>query len=98
METQLNKPGKPGDNAPTPAETPIFSGIQSLESQVDPRRHLKKNAATKIDCKRIDFYYSANQALFEVTLPIRERQTTTLVGPGGCGETHCFPTLKPHID
>ena len=94
METQLNKPGKPGDNAPTPAETPIFSGIQSLESQVDPRKHLKKNAATKIDCKSIDFYYSAKQALFEVTLPIRERQTTALIGPSGCGKTTFLRTLN----
>ena len=94
METQVNKPGKPGDNAPTPAETPIFSGIQSLESQVDPRKHLKKNAATKIDCKSIDFYYSAKQALFEVTLPIRERQTTALIGPSGCGKTTFLRTLN----
>ena len=94
METQLNKPGKPGGNAPSPAETPIFSGIESLESQADPRKHLKLDAATKIDCKDLDFYYSAKQALFGVTLPIRERQTTALIGPSGCGKTTFLRTLN----
>jgi len=45
------------------------------------------DAPVKIEVKHNDFWYSAKQALFDVSIPLRERQVTALIGPSGCGKT-----------
>ena len=59
-----------------------------------PKVELSENAAAsnldahvKIDVKNNDFWYSAKQALYGVTIPLRERQVTALIGPSGCGKS-----------
>ncbi len=51
-------------------------------------------ANIKIDVRKVDFFYSAKQALYEVSLPIRERQVTALIGPSGCGKSTFLRTLN----
>jgi phosphate transport system ATP-binding protein len=41
----------------------------------------------KIQVQSVDFYYGAAQALFDVSVPIREEQVTALIGPSGCGKS-----------
>jgi phosphate transport system ATP-binding protein len=46
-----------------------------------------------LSVNKLDFYYGSNQALKEVTLPIRKNRITSLIGPSGCGKTtllRCF--------
>jgi phosphate transport system ATP-binding protein len=46
-----------------------------------------------IEVKNLAFYYGDNQALKDVTLPIRKNCITSLIGPSGCGKTtllRCF--------
>jgi phosphate transport system ATP-binding protein len=60
----------------------------------DPKKTLKTNAPLKIDVRNTDFYYSAKQALYGVTIPLRERQVTALIGPSGCGKSTFLRTLN----
>ncbi|MBN1980460.1 MAG: phosphate ABC transporter ATP-binding protein [Chitinivibrionales bacterium] len=41
----------------------------------------------KIETREVDFFYSATQALFKITLSIPQGQVTALIGPSGCGKS-----------
>ena len=49
---------------------------------------------TKIDVRRLNFYYGDFQALKNVTLEIPERRITALIGPSGCGKTTFLRALN----
>lgn len=51
-------------------------------------------AEIKIDVRHLNFYYGSKQALFDVSLPMRECQVTALIGPSGCGKTTFLRTLN----
>ncbi len=55
---------------------------------------VNQGADTKIDVCHVNFYYGEKQALYDITLPIRERQVTALIGPSGCGKTTFLRTLN----
>jgi len=52
------------------------------------------SADTKIDVHHVNFFYGAKQALYDVSIPVRERQVTALIGPSGCGKTTFLRTLN----
>ena len=52
------------------------------------------DAPAKIDVRDANFWYSAKQALYDVSIPLRERQVTALIGPSGCGKTTFLRTLN----
>ena len=49
---------------------------------------------TKINVRHLDFYYGAHQALFDVSLDIKERVVTAFIGPSGCGKSTFIRTLN----
>jgi phosphate transport system ATP-binding protein len=55
---------------------------------------VKAGAQAKIDVRHARFYYGPKQALFDVSLPLRERQVTALIGPSGCGKSTFLRTLN----
>src|SRR5205814_2705560 len=56
--------------------------------------NLRRDASTKIEIQHLSFYYGPKQALFDVSLSIREQQVTALIGPSGCGKTTFLRTLN----
>ncbi|WP_126554182.1 phosphate ABC transporter ATP-binding protein PstB [Dictyobacter kobayashii] len=60
----------------------------------DPAKTLNARAAVKIDVKNTDFFYGSKQALYDVSLPILNRQVTALIGPSGCGKSTFLRTLN----
>jgi len=60
----------------------------------DPTKTLNQSAHVKIDVKGANFYYGAKQALYDVSIPLRERQVTALIGPSGCGKSTFLRTLN----
>jgi phosphate transport system ATP-binding protein len=52
------------------------------------------DAPAKIDVRNTNFWYSAKQALYDVSIPLRERQVTALIGPSGCGKSTFLRTLN----
>jgi phosphate transport system ATP-binding protein len=51
-------------------------------------------APVKIDVRQANFWYGPKQALFEVAIPLRERQITALIGPSGSGKSTFLRTLN----
>ncbi len=91
MEAHLNKPQTMG--APDQGRSTNHA-IESLVVDINLAKNLKLDAATKIDVRNLDFYYGPKQALFSISLPILEHQTTALIGPSGCGKTTFLRTLN----
>ncbi|HTK05551.1 MAG TPA: phosphate ABC transporter ATP-binding protein PstB [Ktedonobacteraceae bacterium] len=55
---------------------------------------LDQAAPVKIDVRSLNFFYGAKQALYDIAMPIRERQVTALIGPSGCGKSTFLRTLN----
>jgi phosphate transport system ATP-binding protein len=55
---------------------------------------VNRSADTKIDVRHMDFFYGPKQALYDVSIPVLERQVTALIGPSGCGKTTFLRTLN----
>ncbi len=52
-----------------------------------------KDLPVKASVEGLSFYYGANQALKNLSLPIADRRVTALIGPSGCGKStflRCF--------
>lgn len=52
-----------------------------------PHKKVNIHADVKIDVRHVNFFYGSKQALFDVSLPIRDRYVTALIGPSGCGKS-----------
>ena len=48
----------------------------------------------KIETRKLDFYYGASQALFDISMQIPEKSVTALIGPSGCGKSTFLRTLN----
>lgn len=46
------------------------------------------------DCKGLDLYYGAFQALKKISMRIERNQITALIGPSGCGKSTFLRTLN----
>lgn len=99
METRLNGSNQPSLAKQAGATTRGTDAAMaaSMQCQVGvgaPGENLRREAATKIEVRHLNFYYGPKQALFDVSLPIREHQVTALIGPSGCGKTTFLRTLN----
>ncbi len=54
---------------------------------------MQKNPV-KINCEKVNFFYGASRALFDISLEIPERSVTALIGPSGCGKSTFLRTLN----
>ena len=48
----------------------------------------------KADIRNLNFYYGANHALKNVTLPLFDRKVTAFIGPSGCGKSTLLRALN----
>src|SRR2546421_4972753 len=99
METRLNRPKQQSRvEAPGTITSPGNVSTTALENHVgnefDPRKNLNLAAQTKIEVEHLNFFYGARQALYDVSLPVREKQITALIGPSGCGKSTFLRTLN----
>ena len=97
MDTRINKSEQPQSDT----ELEITSIPTSPGKAGIPRVAVTENAAqinqaagVKIDVRHTNFWYSAKQALFDVSIPVREKQVTALIGPSGCGKSTFLRTLN----
>jgi phosphate transport system ATP-binding protein len=49
---------------------------------------------TKISISNLDFFYGKEQALFNISLDIPEREVVAFIGPSGCGKSTFIRTLN----
>jgi phosphate transport system ATP-binding protein len=72
-----------------PSGTPAFTSA-------DPGPHPSPTptSAVKIDVSGMNFYYSANRVLHEISLQVLPNQVTALIGPSGCGKSTFLRSLN----
>jgi phosphate transport system ATP-binding protein len=91
MDTQMNM----AQRQEQPVERSAARSIPSIPRVVmEAAPQANQGASIKIDVRNTNFWYSAKQALFDVTIPIREKQVTALIGPSGCGKSTFLRTLN----
>jgi phosphate transport system ATP-binding protein len=86
---------------------------ESSERAQEQRRVLKTNvqfgppaaeqadAAPAIQIRNANLYYGTKQALFDVSMDIKERHVTAFIGPSGCGKStllRCLNRMNDLID
>jgi len=52
------------------------------------------DAQALVDIERFNLWYTAKQALFDVSMPIPEGQVTALIGPSGCGKSTLLRSIN----
>ena len=97
MDTRMNKSGRPdGETELEITPIPESSGKPSIPrvAVTENAAQINRAAGVKIDIHHTSFWYGSKQALFDVSLPIREKQVTALIGPSGCGKSTFLRTLN----
>lgn len=98
MDTRINKSGQPEGETAVAREVAMAPGSNMPTvprvSAKDSALTINSDAGMKIDVRNTNFWYSAKQALFDVSIPIRENQVTALIGPSGCGKSTFLRTLN----
>ncbi|BCL81778.1 phosphate ABC transporter ATP-binding protein [Ktedonobacteria bacterium brp13] len=75
-------------------QKPEVETEQSVMGTFDPTKTLNARSENKIDVRNVNFYYGSKQALYKVSIPLREKQVTALIGPSGCGKSTFLRTLN----
>ena len=97
MDTRINKSGQ--DVPATEREdSPLSSrheetGVPRV-TIADTATRVNREAGVKIDVRHTNFWYGSKQALYDVSIPIREKQVTALIGPSGCGKSTFLRALN----
>src|ERR1700756_1625792 len=50
--------------------------------------------SVKINVNRVNFFYGTHQALYDVSVKIRQQCVTALIGPSGCGKSTFLRSLN----
>lgn len=80
-------------------QKPLAESPTDLVSRkVDASTLLDATATSKITVEQLNFFYGPKQALYDIAIPIRERQVTALIGPSGCGKSTFLRTLNRMSD
>ena len=90
METDINNSPERVQSEKFDNATPGIPKIEISETAVAGNI----DALAKIDVRDTNFWYSAKQALYDVSIPLRDRQVTALIGPSGCGKSTFLRTLN----
>ena len=97
MDTRINKSEQPQEDTELEISSipgsPGKAGIPRI-ALTEHAAQINRTAGVKIDVRQTNFWYGAKQALFDVSLPIREKQVTALIGPSGCGKSTFLRTLN----
>ena len=59
-----------------------------------PAANGEQTRRVKIETRKLDFFYGASQALFDISMQIPEKSVTALIGPSGCGKSTFLRTLN----
>jgi phosphate transport system ATP-binding protein len=97
MDTRINKFGKEPPAVEfkiTPIPKPVESTNAPGVTVAEAATLVNPEAVVKIDARHANFWYGDKQALFDISIPIREKHVTALIGPSGCGKSTFLRTLN----
>ncbi len=83
-----------GGKAPAEQGPPLETSPSQIIGDFHAHEKLDTSASIKIDVQHLNFFYGSKQALYDVSIPLRERQVTALIGPSGCGKSTFLRTLN----
>ncbi|MBX0358725.1 phosphate ABC transporter ATP-binding protein PstB [Halobacillus sp. Nhm2S1] len=58
----------------------------------------KENANSIIEVNDLNLWYGSDQALYEVSMDVPEKQVTAIIGPSGCGKSTFLKTLNRMVE
>ncbi len=87
-ENQTKADETPATQKEVPGVTVRTVEVSDVAAQADHQ------ADIKIAVQHLNFYYGTKQALYDINVPLRERQVTALIGPSGCGKSTFLRTLN----
>jgi phosphate transport system ATP-binding protein len=97
MDTRMNKLGQDVPQVDSESALSISrpgeTGVPRI-AVAETATTVNRDAGVKIDVRHTNFWYGSKQALYDVSLPIREKQVTALIGPSGCGKSTFLRTLN----
>jgi len=92
----------------TPLEDPglrlrVMVGAEAAQRAAAERKDPGTTATVEpaIVVDHANLWYGTNQALFDITMKLAEKQVTALIGPSGCGKStllRCFNRMNDLID
>ncbi|MBI4344154.1 MAG: phosphate ABC transporter ATP-binding protein [Euryarchaeota archaeon] len=77
--------------------TNLQADLQDRAQELPPQGEgegKRKRAAYKMEARRVNLWYNANQALTDISLEIHAHKVTALIGPSGCGKTSFIRLLN----
>lgn len=77
--------------------TNLQADLQDRAQELPPQGEgdgKRKRAAYKMEARRVNLWYNANQALTDISLGIHAHKVTALIGPSGCGKTSFIRLLN----
>ncbi len=74
--------------------TPLVSAPVVAQPGTDSTGAPLPPAASKLSVRGVNFWYSAKQALFDISLSVPERSVMALIGPSGCGKSTLLRLLN----
>jgi len=93
LDIQVNKTGQQIEVTPLVGQIPATANVPKV--QISRQSVLAdEGARVKIEVRHTNFFYGAKQALYDVSIPLYERQVTALIGPSGCGKSTFLRTLN----
>jgi phosphate transport system ATP-binding protein len=78
----------------TTAPTPRLPETQADARRAGERQRASSAAPTKISVRGLNFFYGRAQALFNISLDVREQFVMAFIGPSGCGKSTFLRTLN----
>ncbi len=60
-----------------------------------------ERSSVKISASKVNFFYGEKQALFEISIKVKEKSVMALIGPSGCGKStflRCMNRMNDMID
>jgi phosphate transport system ATP-binding protein len=77
------------------------TGLRINTSGVTFAASSESSGATAIEIRNANLWYGKNQALFDISMDMPEKQVTAYIGPSGCGKStllRCFNRMNDLID
>ena len=72
-------------------QTPVSASAVQSETRGQDNTNAKEN---KITVRELNFFYGKAQALYDISLDIKEREVMAFIGPSGCGKSTFLRTLN----
>ena len=80
--------------AATQVSKAMIEVVQRRESPQANESRTARSAVNKISVRNLNFFYGSSQALYNISMDIKERVVTAFIGPSGCGKSTFIRTLN----